>query len=71
LIIAPDEKDVDLIIDALVMRDIDALKITAAMPREERYRNFLLAIHGKKRVVVGTRSAVFVPMSEFINFDHS
>ncbi len=64
LIIAPDEKDVDLIIDALVMRDIYGLKITAAMPREERYRNFLLAIHGKKRVVVGTRSAVFVPMSD-------
>jgi primosomal protein N' (replication factor Y) len=62
LIIAPDEKDVDLIINALHSSSIEALKLTAAMPRDERYRNYLQAIHGSDCVVVGTRSAVFAPI---------
>jgi primosomal protein N' (replication factor Y) len=62
LIVAPDEKDVDLIIEALTSKNLGTLKITAAMPREERYRNFLLAMHGPNSIVVGTRSAVFVPV---------
>lgn len=64
LIVAPDEKDVDLVVDALSRRSIQALKITAAMPREERYRNFLVAMHGSNNIVVGTRSSVFVPMKD-------
>jgi len=62
LIIAPDEKDVDLFVKALQMQDLQTLKITAAMPREERYRNFLQAMHGPNSIVVGTRSAIFVPV---------
>lgn len=62
LIIAPDEKDVDLIIAALETASIKVLKLTAAMPREERYRNYLQAMHGSDSVVVGTRSAIFVPV---------
>jgi primosomal protein N' (replication factor Y) len=61
LIIAPDEKDVDLIITALETASIKVLKLTAAMPREERYRNYLQAMHGPDSVVVGTRSAIFAP----------
>jgi primosomal protein N' (replication factor Y) len=62
LIIAPDEKDVDLFVKALQMQDLQTLKLTAAMPREERYRNFLQAMHGPNSIVVGTRSAIFVPV---------
>jgi primosomal protein N' (replication factor Y) len=62
LIIAPDEKDVDLIIAALETGSIEVLKLTAAMPREERYRNYLQAIHGPNSIVVGTRSAIFAPV---------
>jgi primosomal protein N' (replication factor Y) len=62
LIIAPDEKDVDLIIAALHNSSIQTLKLTAAMPRDERYRNYLQAIHGSDCIVVGTRSAVFTPI---------
>jgi primosomal protein N' (replication factor Y) len=62
LIVAPDEKDVDLVIEALTSKNLETLKITAAMPREERYRNFLLAMHRPNSIVVGTRSAVFVPV---------
>ena len=62
LVIAPDEKDVDLIVKALEMQGLQSLKLTAAMTREERYRNFLQAMHGPNSIVVGTRSAVFVPV---------
>jgi len=63
LVIAPDEKDVDLIVRSLDADDVTALKLTAAMPREERYRNYLRAMHGEKCVVVGTRSAIFAPLN--------
>jgi primosomal protein N' (replication factor Y) len=63
LVVAPDEKDVDRIVLALEFHQLQALKLTAAMPREERYRNFLQAMHGTDSVVVGTRSAIFVPVN--------
>jgi len=63
LIIASDEKDVDLIGDTLVTLDVEVLKLTSSMPRSDRYRNFLESMHGTNRVVVGTRSAVFAPVS--------
>ena len=64
LIIAPDEKDVDRIIESLSSHDVQVLKLTAAMPREERYRNYLHAMHGAKSIVVGTRSAIFAPVNK-------
>ena len=63
LVIAPDEKDVDRVIEGLQRHDLHVLKLTAAMPREERYRNYLQAMHGPNSVVVGTRSAIFSPVS--------
>ena len=63
LVIAPDETDVDRIIGALDMNGVQGLKLTAAMPRAERYRNYLLAMHGGHSVVVGTRSAIFAPVN--------
>jgi len=62
LVVAPDEKDVDLIIDSLKQLDLSALKLTAAMPREQRYRNYLLSMQGINSIVVGTRSAIFAPI---------
>jgi len=63
LIIAPDEKDVDLIIDSLEAASFSPIKLTAAMPRDQRYANFLATMRSEKSVVVGTRSAVFTPVS--------
>jgi primosomal protein N' (replication factor Y) len=63
LVIAPDEKDVDLIIASLSSHDLPLLKLTSAMPREERYRNYLEAMHGFKKIVVGTRGAIFAPVN--------
>jgi len=64
LVVAPDEKDVDLIIQALSVCHLKTLKLTAAMPREERYRNYLAAMHGDRSIVVGTRSAIFTPIND-------
>jgi len=63
LVIAPDESDVDQIIHELSQLGIRALKLTAAMPRSERYRNFLESMSGSNVCVVGTRSAIFAPVS--------
>ena len=63
LVIAPDEKDVDRIIQALGKQHLQAIKLTAAMPREDRYRNYLDAMHSANSIVVGTRSAIFAPIS--------
>ena len=62
LIIAPNEKDVDLIFAALQTSSVVVLKLTAAMPRDERYRNYLQAINGSNCIVIGTRSAIFAPI---------
>lgn len=63
LIVAPDEKDVDLIIESLLSSGISSVKLTAAMPRDQRYLNFLTAMTSEKCVVVGTRSAIFTPVT--------
>ena len=63
LIVAPDEKDVDQIIESLSESGFSPLKLTAAMQRDQRYSNFLTAINSDKSIVVGTRSAVFAPVS--------
>lgn len=64
LIIAPDEKDVERLREVLV-RQIDVvLPLTSSISREERYRNFLLAMRTDGVVVVGTRSAIFAPVKD-------
>jgi len=63
LIVAPDEKDVDLVIASLRSAGLSPLKLTAALTREERYRNYLQAMHGSNSIVVGTRSAIFAPIN--------
>ncbi len=78
LVVAPDEKDVDLIIDSLSESGYSPIKLTAAIPRDRRYSNFLTAMSSEKSVVVGTRSAVFAPVSNLAtiiifkesSFDH-
>ncbi|MEN9736434.1 MAG: hypothetical protein RL129_1145 [Actinomycetota bacterium] len=62
LVVAPDEKDVDLICESVSSLGLVPLKITAAMPREERYANYLQAMNEDDSIVVGTRSSIFVPV---------
>ena len=62
LVIAPDEKDVDLIVEKLSQSSGNVLKLSSSSTREERYRNFLLSMRLEGSIVVGTRSAIFTPV---------
>ena len=62
LIVAPDEKDVDRLISSLSHKFQHVLRLSSSSTREERYRNFLLAMRLQSSIVVGTRSAVFTPV---------
>jgi primosomal protein N' (replication factor Y) (superfamily II helicase) len=62
LIVAPDERDVDKLIEYLSGRFDNVLKLSSSSTREERYRNYLLSMQLEFSVVVGTRSAIFAPV---------
>lgn len=78
LIVAPDEKDVDLIIESLKSSGNSPIKMTAAMSRDQRYLNFLTAMTSENCILVGTRSAIFAPVAHLFtiivfkesSFDH-
>jgi len=64
LVIVPDEKDVESFLLLARVADIDEpLVLTSALPRSERYRNHLKALFQSPRIIVGTRSAIFTPLS--------
>ena len=66
LIVAPDEKDVDRLISSLSHQYENVLRLSSSSTREERYRNFLLAMRLQSSIVVGTRSAIFTPVNNLI-----
>jgi len=63
LIVAPDEKDVDRLVSSLSGEYENVLRLSSSATREERYRNFLLAMRLQSSIVVGTRSSVFTPVN--------
>lgn len=71
LLIVPDQRDVDRLTAACrevvgggaVGRDLVA-DLSAGVGPSARYRRWLRAVRGHARIVVGTRSAVFTPLSE-------
>lgn len=62
LIVAPDESDVDRIVEHLTRSGNPVLKLTASMSRESRYTNYLECLRDGMKIVVGTRSSVFAPI---------
>lgn len=62
LIVAPDEKDVDLLYNELKAIHNDVLRLTSSTSREERYRSFLLSMSIGSSIIIGTRSAIFAPV---------
>ena len=62
LIIAPDDKDVEQIVEALRSVEVAVLRLTSSMPRDERYESFLECQNQILKIVVGTRSSVFAPI---------
>lgn len=64
LVVVPDARDVELMAKALEAAEVDHVVLTAEQGRSARYRRFLLALLGRVKVVVGTRSAALAPVQD-------
>lgn len=66
LLVVPDRKDVARVDAALtaVLGDGHHVALTADSGPSARYRDFLAVSRGARRIVVGTRAAVFAPVHE-------
>jgi primosomal protein N' (replication factor Y) len=67
LVVVPDARDVARVTAALVdegLADDDVVRLLADDGPAPRYRAFLRALRGTARVVVGTRAAMFAPVSD-------
>jgi primosomal protein N' (replication factor Y) (superfamily II helicase) len=66
LAVVPDQRDVDTLL-AHSLRLIDpgsVAALSAGLGPAERYRRWLAALRGTARLVIGTRSAVFAPVTD-------
>jgi primosomal protein N' (replication factor Y) len=65
VVVLPDHRDVGQITHALSTpgRDVPHVVLTADLGPAERYRRWLRVLRGQVQVVVGTRSAVYAPVS--------
>lgn len=65
LIVVPDQETVDLI-EAAAKQTLSAKQVltyTASLGPQARYRRFLAVLAGQARVVIGTRSAAYLPVA--------
>src|SRR5699024_8100715 len=60
----PDQRDIDLLEAAMRARGLRPAVLTAEQGRSARYRRFLLALTGRTQVIIGSRSAALVPVSD-------
>lgn len=63
LLLAPTAHDVAQLTTTLDRWELDHVTLTAEAGPADRYRAFLAALTGRVRLVVGTRSAAFAPVS--------
>ncbi|BBX36792.1 primosomal protein N' [Mycolicibacterium mageritense] len=66
LAVMPDQRDVDELYRAAVahLPAARVVALSAGLGPAERYRRWLAVLRGHARVVIGTRSAVFAPVSD-------
>lgn len=66
LAIVPDQRDLDALWRASTARieDSAVVALSAGLGPAARYRRWLAALRGQARLVIGTRSAVFAPLSD-------
>lgn len=65
LIIVPDQRDIDAVHAAAVglLGETAVVALSAGLGPAQRYRRWLAVLRGDARLVIGTRSAVFAPVS--------
>ncbi|MGD9985359.1 MAG: primosomal protein N' [Pseudonocardia sp.] len=66
LLVVPDQRDLDTVHAACTARfgDDGVVALAADLGPAERYRRWLRILRGEVRVVVGTRSAAFAPLTD-------
>jgi primosomal protein N' (replication factor Y) len=66
LAIVPDQRDLDSLAQAATTRidERSVVALSAGLGPAARYRRWLAALRGSARLVIGTRSAVFAPLSD-------
>jgi len=66
LAIVPDQRDLDTLWEAATARidERSVVALSAGLGPAARYRRWLAALRGSARLVIGTRSAVFAPLSD-------
>lgn len=66
LAIVPDQRDLDALWQAATARidERSVVALSAGLGPAARYRRWLAALRGSARLVIGTRSAVFAPLSD-------
>jgi primosomal protein N' (replication factor Y) (superfamily II helicase) len=66
LAVAPDQRDVDTLFRAatILLDESTVVALSAGLGPAARYRRWLAALRGRARLVIGTRSAVFAPVSD-------
>src|SRR5438270_5102318 len=66
LAIVPDQRDLDTLWRAATARvdEVCVVALSAGLGPAARYRRWLAALRGNARMVIGTRSAVFAPLSD-------
>jgi primosomal protein N' (replication factor Y) len=64
LVIAPDERDIDEICRSADIKKLTYLRLDSSISRAERYENYLRAMNAENTLIVGARSAVFLPISD-------
>ena len=64
LVILPDSREVKNLYDELRLLSITPAVIDSQLAKGDLYRNFLDVRLGKSSVVIGTRSAIFAPISD-------
>ena len=63
LAVLPDSQEVERLSRELTKLALNHVVLDSKLPKSEQYRNFLKARLGQVAIVIGTRSAVFAPVS--------
>ena len=64
LVIAPDERDIEEICRIAEVKNLKYLRLDSSVSRAVRYENYLCAMNAENTLIVGARSAVFLPIAD-------
>ena len=63
LVVLPELREVHSLANELTLLGVDFSVLDASLARTTRYANFLQVATGESKIVIGTRSAIFAPVS--------